>query len=112
MTASPSSDVPGSPSWSPQPEVPALAVPELLQDPARHGHDVDLVGTVVDAGEPSRAVHPLQREVPGDTGSPEHLDGAVDHVVEHRGAHHLDYPDLHPGRVALVDLVGRLQGEQ
>ena len=64
-----------------------------------------LVRAIVDAGEAGMAVHPLQRRVLGDALRPMHLNGAVDDVVQHLGAIHLDEADLHPCFVALIDLL-------
>ena len=54
-----------------------------LQHLAGHRLAVHLVGPVVDPGRPGRPVHRLQRQVAREPQRPVHLDGAVDHVVEH-----------------------------
>ena len=65
-----------------------------LEDLAGDGDLVDLVGAVVDAGGAGVAVHRLEREVGGVAEAAVHLDGAVDHLVEHLGAPPLDHRDL------------------
>ena len=58
------------------------------------------------------AVHALERRVLGDALRAEHLDRAVDHVVQHLRAEDLDHADLDPRLVAAVDLLRGRQGEQ
>src|SRR2546426_11335367 len=58
-------------SLSSEAEVPAGAVAILLEEAAGHGLDVDLVGAVVDAPEPRRPVHLLERQVGGEALGPE-----------------------------------------
>ena len=83
----------------------------VLQRVTRDGLAVDLVGPVVDARGARPAVHRLERHVGGVAQRAVGLDGAVDHVVQHRRAVVLDHRDLvaRGRRADLVHLPRRVQ---
>src|SRR5436309_3408269 len=74
----------------------------VAQQAARDDHAVHLVGAIVDARVARLAVHELERRVGRDAERAVHLDGAVDHVVQHARAPELDERDLDPRLAAFV----------
>src|SRR5215471_11688008 len=84
------------------------------EDAAGDRHLVDLVRPVVDASEARLAIEHRQRMVLRHPGGAEHLDGAIDHRVEHARTEELDEGDLLARCAGAlgVDLPCRVQGHQ
>src|SRR5207249_50871 len=90
----------------------ARALSAGTEPAAREYRAVDLVGAVVDARVARLAVHELERRVGRDPERAVHLDGAVDHVVEHARAPELDERDLDARLAAPVHGTGGVQRHQ
>src|SRR4029453_6613278 len=97
---------------SAQSEIPRIAFLVGAQDLARDTDAVHLVGAVVDAAEAGVAVHAFERRVGADAFGAEDLDGAIDGIVQHLRADHLDDADLDTRRIARIDLVRGVERQQ
>ena len=86
--------------------------PNCAQDLSRDDHAVHFVRTVVDARRARFAVPALQRRILAEAERAVHLDGAVQHVVQHARADELDHRDLGARVGAAVHQPRRVQRHQ
>ena len=73
---------------------------------------MNLVGPVVDPPAARLHQHARERGLVGQPARAVHLDGTVDHIVEHLRREELDRRDLDPRLVAAVDLVRGVERHQ